>query len=84
MPKNKDKSSAELNLKEKTANRKRKPKLDSYPKHLGKTIEKRYRSVVDNIAIGVSVISPRMEILALNKQMKKWFPEIDISNKPIC
>ncbi len=46
--------------------------------------ERRYRSVVDNIAIGVAVISPRMEILSLNNQMKKWFPNIDISKKPIC
>jgi hypothetical protein len=29
--------------------------------------DKRYRSVVDNIAIGVSVISRNMEILALNE-----------------
>ncbi|MEM4703678.1 MAG: PAS domain S-box protein [Candidatus Bathyarchaeia archaeon] len=46
--------------------------------------EKRYRSVVDNIGIGVAVISPKMEILALNKQMKKWFPYIDVSEKPTC
>lgn len=46
--------------------------------------EERYRSVVDNIGIGVSLISPRMEILTLNDQMKKWFPDIDISQKPIC
>ena len=45
---------------------------------------RRYRSVVDNIAIGVSVISPKMEILALNAQMKKWFPGVDVSKKPIC
>jgi len=46
--------------------------------------EKRYRSVVDNIGIGVSVISPNMEILALNPQMKKWFPDVDVSTKPVC
>jgi len=46
--------------------------------------EKRYRSVVNNIGIGVTVISPRMEILSLNNQMKKWFPYIDVSKKPIC
>ena len=46
--------------------------------------EKRYRSVVDNIAIGVSVIGPNMEILALNAQMKKWFPDVNVSEKPIC
>jgi PAS domain S-box-containing protein len=46
--------------------------------------EKRYRSVVDNIGVGVAVISPNMEILSLNKMMKKWFPDIDVSKKPIC
>jgi signal transduction histidine kinase/putative methionine-R-sulfoxide reductase with GAF domain len=30
------------------------------------------------------VISPKMEILALNAQMKKWFPNIDVSKRPIC
>ena len=46
--------------------------------------EKRYKNVVDNIAIGVAVISPNMEILALNAQMKKWFRDVDVSKKPIC
>ncbi len=46
--------------------------------------ERKYRSVVDNIAIGVSLIGSSMEILALNKQMKKWFPKVDASKKPIC
>lgn len=46
--------------------------------------EEKYRSVVDNIGIGVSLISPNMEILALNAQMKKWFPGIDITKKPFC
>lgn len=46
--------------------------------------EQRYRSVVDNIGVGVSVISPSMEILSLNAQMRKWFPDIDVSKKPVC
>jgi PAS domain S-box-containing protein len=46
--------------------------------------EERYRSVVDNIGIGVALISPKMEILTLNNQMKKWFPHIDASKKPVC
>jgi signal transduction histidine kinase len=46
--------------------------------------ERGHRSVVDNIAIGVSVISPNMEILALNAQMRKWFPDVEASKKPIC
>ena len=46
--------------------------------------EIRYKSVVDNIAIGVSLISSNMEILTLNKQMKNWFSDVDVSKKPIC
>lgn len=46
--------------------------------------EGRYRSVVDHIGIGVALISPNMEILTLNKRMKKWFPHIETSKKPLC
>jgi len=46
--------------------------------------EERYRGVVDHIAVGVALISPRMEILTLNNQMRAWFPEADVSRKPIC
>lgn len=46
--------------------------------------EEYYRSVVDNIGIGVSLISPSMEILSLNKQMTEWFPKINLSTCPIC
>ncbi len=43
-----------------------------------------FQSIVDNIGTGVALISPNMEILALNRQMKKWFPEIDVATRPIC
>jgi|GEM_PF-574211 len=46
--------------------------------------EEKYRGVVENIGIGIALISPNMEILALNNQMQKWFPNIDVSKKPIC
>jgi len=46
--------------------------------------EEKYRSVVENIGVGISLISPNMEILTLNNQMTKWFPNIDVSNTPIC
>jgi PAS domain S-box-containing protein len=46
--------------------------------------EEKYRGLVDNIAIGVALISPDMEILTLNNQMKQWFPKIDASTRPIC
>lgn len=46
--------------------------------------EERYHGIVDNIGIGVALISPEMEILSLNNQMKKWNPHIDLKDKHIC
>jgi len=46
--------------------------------------EERYRSVIDNVGIGISLISPNMEILALNRQMRTWYPDIDAVQKPVC
>lgn len=46
--------------------------------------EQRYKSVIDNIGIGISIISSGMEILSLNNQMKRWFPNVDASKKPVC
>jgi PAS domain S-box-containing protein len=46
--------------------------------------EQKFRSVVDNIGIGIALISPKMEILSLNTQMKNWFPDINTIHKPTC
>ncbi len=46
--------------------------------------EERYRSVIDNVGIGISLISPSMEILALNRQMRNWYPDINVEQKPVC
>ena len=46
--------------------------------------EEKYKSVVDNIGIGVSLISPNMEILTVNNQMNQWFPRIDVLKRPLC
>jgi PAS domain S-box-containing protein len=46
--------------------------------------EDRYRSVIDNVEVGIALISPDMEILALNNQMRKWFPLIDTTVRPLC
>ena len=46
--------------------------------------EEKYRGVVSNIGMGVSLISPNMEILSLNNQIQQWFPKTDVSKKPIC
>jgi PAS domain S-box-containing protein len=46
--------------------------------------EEQYRALVENIGIGISLISPDMEILALNKQMREWFPAVDVAERPLC
>jgi len=46
--------------------------------------EEKYKSLIDNINIGVALINPNLEILAMNQQMLKWFPHIDVTTKPIC
>jgi PAS domain S-box-containing protein len=46
--------------------------------------EEKFRRIVENICIGVSVISPAMEILWMNGQMAEWFPRIEIDDRPIC
>ncbi len=46
--------------------------------------EERYRSVVENVSIGIAVISPNMEILSLNSTMKSWYPDIAVQGKPLC
>lgn len=49
-----------------------------------KSAEKNYGSVIDNIGVGIAILSPNMEILDLNKQMKEWYPKINIQKKPFC
>jgi len=49
-----------------------------------KKSKKKYKNVVDNIGIGITVINPDFELLETNKQMEKWYPDIAISRKPYC
>ena len=44
----------------------------------------KFKSIVDNIGLGVALISPDMEILEMNHQMRQWFPDSDLDNSPIC
>lgn len=47
--------------------------------------EARFRSLVDNLSIGVALISPKMEVLSLNRQMRTWYPHIPAEcDRPIC
>jgi len=42
------------------------------------------RSILDNIGIGVTLISPAMEVLELNKRMRRWYPTVDPGERPRC
>ncbi|MEE9371309.1 MAG: PAS domain S-box protein, partial [Sedimentisphaerales bacterium] len=46
--------------------------------------EEKHRSVIENISVGVSLISPKMEVLALNRQLSQWYPDVDVLKKPVC
>lgn len=76
-PGKKSKDSAHRLLKEEISRRKK-------TENALRSSEARYRSVIDHIGIGVALISPGMEILTMNNQMREWFPQIDLSKKPLC
>jgi signal transduction histidine kinase/DNA-binding response OmpR family regulator len=46
--------------------------------------EAKMRSILENIGIGVALISPKMEILEINHRMREWHPGIDPGQRPIC
>ena len=46
--------------------------------------ESKMRSILDNIGIGVALISPEMIILELNRQIRDWFPGVDTGQQPLC
>ncbi len=48
------------------------------------TSEAKYRNILDNIGIGVALISPAMEILELNRRMREWLPGVDPGQHPVC
>jgi PAS domain S-box-containing protein len=46
--------------------------------------EERFRSIFDHIGVGIALISPEMRILAMNPQMRTWFPDVDPDTNPLC
>ncbi len=46
--------------------------------------ERKMRSIMKNIGVGVALISPKMEILEMNRRMRQWFPGVDPNQHPIC
>lgn len=46
--------------------------------------EEKYRNIVENIGMGVSLISPQMKILEMNSIMQQWFPDITADGESLC
>jgi len=46
--------------------------------------EEIFRSIYNNIGIGIALIGKDLEILSLNQQMQTWFPDVDSGQQNIC
>jgi PAS domain S-box-containing protein len=46
--------------------------------------KEKLHAILEMIGVGISLIGPNMEILMLNRQMRQWFPGLDLKNKPVC
>lgn len=46
--------------------------------------EEKMRQILDNIGIGVAVLSPEMRLLEANRKMRQWFPAAAKGDKPFC
>ncbi len=46
--------------------------------------EEKFRSIYNNIGIGVALIGQGMEVLSLNPQMQQWFPHINLEQHSLC
>lgn len=43
-----------------------------------------YRAILENVKVGIALLSPQMEVLEMNRAMRDWFPHIDADERPIC
>jgi len=46
--------------------------------------EQKYRALYDDISVGVVMISPELEVLAINHRIQKWFPALNVEERPLC
>ena len=49
-----------------------------------KESEQRYRAVVDNVEVGISLLNSKMEIVGANKALKKYFPHVLPGSGQVC
>jgi PAS domain S-box-containing protein len=46
--------------------------------------EERYRSLVENMQVGVALVDQNMKLLSFNRQFREWFPEAGPETSPKC
>ncbi len=46
--------------------------------------EQRYMSIFDNVSMGIGLLNPQMEVLSVNRALRKRFPNLDLSRKLLC
>lgn len=46
--------------------------------------EGKYRSLIDNLRIGITLIGPNMEVLSVNNEIRSRYPDVDFSTQPTC
>ncbi|NCC72514.1 MAG: PAS domain S-box protein [Sphingobacteriia bacterium] len=44
----------------------------------------KYEALLNDLSIGVVMISPELKVLEVNRKIKQWFPDITISDNPYC
>jgi PAS domain S-box-containing protein len=49
-----------------------------------KASEEKVRSIIDNLTVGVTLLSPELKVLEINRQMRAWLKDLKIGEKPFC
>ncbi|MBF0469194.1 MAG: PAS domain-containing protein, partial [Desulfamplus sp.] len=47
-------------------------------------LNEKYWGILNNIELGIALMSPQLEILEVNNKMKQWYPDIEDHDKPKC
>ncbi len=46
--------------------------------------EEKFRQIVDSMGLGVTLVGTDLRIIEMNRQMRKWFPGVDLNHSPTC
>lgn len=41
-------------------------------------------AVLENVHIGIALLSPDMRVLEMNQQLREWFPNASLAGRPLC